>query len=157
MVGPLIGIPAPSWLKERAIIEKKVLNIPMRFWFGFINSNLMPSQNESALRHTKAALVVCIMDWKELNLRSIIALEILFRAKQEQTFLPFPSFVTALCKQARVSRNKKIDTKVTPLASTDIQRIEAEYLREKEDSASKKLANRTLVIDVESLEFGTKV
>lgn len=39
----LIRIPAPSWLKERAIIEKKELNIPARFWFRFISSNLISS------------------------------------------------------------------------------------------------------------------
>lgn len=31
LVAPIIGIPTPSWLEEEAIIEKKEMNISVRF------------------------------------------------------------------------------------------------------------------------------
>lgn len=74
----------------------------------------------------------------------------------------FPCLITALCKQARVPKNKKIDSEGTLLATTDIRRIKAEYLRNEEYKARKKLADTTPVIDVEALQskatdLGTKV
>lgn len=42
-LAPMIGISAPLWLEKGAIIEKNEMNIPVRFWFGFFSSNLMPS------------------------------------------------------------------------------------------------------------------
>lgn len=95
------------------------------------------------------------MDKRELNLGAIIALEILIRAKQEQTSLPFPSLITTLCSRARVPHNKKIDVEVTPIASTDIRHIEAEFQRDEEDRARKKLDDKMLVINVETLKSDT--
>lgn len=54
-------------------------------------------------------------------------------------------------KQARVLGNKKIDLKVTPITSIDIQRIEAEFQREEKDQASKKLVDITLADDLRLL------
>lgn len=105
----------------------------MRFWFRLISSNLMPSQNEYVIPRAKVTLVGCIMDQNELNLGSIIALEILSRAKQEQRSLSFPTLITTLCKRDGVPKNIKIDTAVTLSATTNIYQIKAEYLRDEKD------------------------
>lgn len=70
-----------------------------------------------------------IIDQKDLNVESIITLEILTMVKQEQTYLPFPYVITSLCKQVGVSFKKKIDVEVTSSTSTDIRWMEVEFLR----------------------------
>ena len=64
------------------IIEKKCMHITMRYWFGFLCSSLVPSQNESILRHTKDDLLGLIIGKERLHLGSIIALEKAMRAKK---------------------------------------------------------------------------
>lgn len=64
---PMIGLPASLWLEEGAIIQKKKMYISTRFRFGYICYNLMPSQNESILQHSKVALDSYIMDHAKIK------------------------------------------------------------------------------------------
>lgn len=79
----------PPLIGEDVVIEKKQINIPARYWFGFINIILMPSQNEPVLHHPKATLLGCNIARMRVNLCSIIVPEILLPARQQQTSLPF--------------------------------------------------------------------
>ncbi|KAK4708588.1 hypothetical protein R3W88_029513 [Solanum pinnatisectum] len=72
---PLIADFSPTWIAERAYIEKKDMNVVGHHWFGFISSNLMLSHNESIVRHPKEVLVGCIIDQINLNIGELVRKE----------------------------------------------------------------------------------
>uniref|UniRef100_M1DJC5 Putative plant transposon protein domain-containing protein n=1 Tax=Solanum tuberosum TaxID=4113 RepID=M1DJC5_SOLTU len=54
-LAPMISDTTPRRINAWSPIERRDMNITSRFCFGFINNTIIPSENESILRHPKAA------------------------------------------------------------------------------------------------------
>ncbi|KAG5585628.1 hypothetical protein H5410_046062 [Solanum commersonii] len=129
-LAPLISNTTPRWIEVGSPIEKRPLSIAARFWFGFISITIMPSQNESILRHPKAA-----MPWGQAN----------------TTSLPFLVLIIELCLHAGVLLDDMRDIEVTPSCSTNIWDIEIKYTHEEADRRRAAPIDTFPEVDVDSI------
>ena len=98
------------------------------------------------VRRQKAALLGCILNRRKLDVCAIIYPEIVLRAQQHNTSLPFPTLITTLCWEAKVEFNPLTDVELTATSVCDIRRIESEY---EEGKKKKSPVDTSSAIDIE--------
>ncbi|KAG5585884.1 hypothetical protein H5410_046318 [Solanum commersonii] len=106
------------------------MNIASRYWFGFISTTIMPSQNESILCHPKTSYLGSIMARRWIDLGLLVSQDMAMRAKHTQTSLPFPILISELCRHIGVPRDPSSDIEVTSSFFIDIRHIEVEFTRD---------------------------
>ncbi|WMV41075.1 hypothetical protein MTR67_034460 [Solanum verrucosum] len=99
------------------------MNIASRYWFDFISSTIMQFQNESILHHPKVACLGSFMARRRIDLGLLVLQEMVVRAKQTLTSLPFPILISELCRRAGVPRDPASDIESGRLDSEFTGRI----------------------------------
>lgn len=77
----MISDDSTRWIGVGSLIKKRALNIAGKFWFGFINSAIMPSLNESVMRLLKTACLGYIMYKRHIHLGQLTSLKMAMRAE----------------------------------------------------------------------------
>ncbi|WMV24482.1 hypothetical protein MTR67_017867 [Solanum verrucosum] len=90
-----------------------------------------------------------------LNLRLIIEEEIVMRAKQRQTSLPFSVLIREFFERARILFVAKTDVEVMPTSSIDIWRIEVVYTRDEAERNKITSVDTYPTVDIDMLQADT--